>query len=254
MKKAIRIWDGVERLSCSAHTLQLTVIKALKIIKPHTKRIRKLVKFFRSSKQSQRLDQAQIDLAQRNKSNISPIQLYDNPADEIELEEPDDESDKDKDEDNNDNIERAEFKILRTINDVKTRWNSSYQSWQRLLVLRPAIEWLSATLHLNHGDDSANEDSRKLKDCMLQNCEWQLLEDLVKLLKPFDELTTYFSGIQYTTLSVVNPSIEALKFEFSDGTLLTLEEFEEVINDDNLVDEGKYKLNLNINVIILFIN
>lgn len=71
MKKAIRIWDGVERLSCSAHTLQLTVIKALKIIKPHTRRIRKLVKFFRSSKQSQRLDQAQIDLAQRNKSNVS---------------------------------------------------------------------------------------------------------------------------------------------------------------------------------------
>jgi hypothetical protein len=38
MKKAIRIWDGVERLSCSAHTLQLTVIQALKAIKPYTKR------------------------------------------------------------------------------------------------------------------------------------------------------------------------------------------------------------------------
>lgn len=118
------------------------------------------------------------------------------------------------------------------------------------MVLRPAIEWLSATLHLND-DDSANEDSCKLKDCMLQNCEWQLLEDLVKLLKPFDELTTYFSGIQYATLSVVNPSIEALKFKFSDGTLLTSEEFEEVINDDNLVDEGKYKLYLNLFIYLL---
>src|SRR6185437_238555 len=37
MKKAINIWDNVERLPCSAYTLQLTVTKALKIIKPCTK-------------------------------------------------------------------------------------------------------------------------------------------------------------------------------------------------------------------------
>ena len=108
MKKAIRIWDGVERLPCSAHTLQLTVIQGLKAIKPYTKRFRKLVKFFRSSKQSQRLDQAQIDLAQRNKNNSDENLL------EIE-------------DDNLETVEETEFKILRIINDVKTRWNSTYQ-------------------------------------------------------------------------------------------------------------------------------
>ena len=45
MKKAIRIWDNVEHLPCSVYTLQLTVIQALKAIKPYTKWFRKLVKF-----------------------------------------------------------------------------------------------------------------------------------------------------------------------------------------------------------------
>ena len=219
IKKAIKIWDSVERLPCSAHTLQLTVIQALKAIKPYTKRFRKLAKFFRSSKQSQRLDQAQIELAQRNKTDSTEKEEVDN----NDLE----------------SIEETEFKILRSINDVKTRWNSTYQSWKRLLILRPAIEWLIATLHLQN-DDSAKEDSYKLKSLMLEDNEWLLLNELVNILEPFDELTSYFSGIKYTTLSVINPSIEALKFEFADGSTLTSGELDKIINE-NEINEGKYK-------------
>jgi len=74
-----------------------------------------------------------------------------------------------------------------------------------------------------------------------------LLKELVKVFKPFDELTTYFSGIQYTTLSVVNPSIETLKFEFANGSILEQSEFEEIINDNNLefdINRSKYNNNL----------
>ena len=46
MKKAINLWDSIKHLPCSAHTLQLIVIKALKIIKPCTKQIHNLIKFF----------------------------------------------------------------------------------------------------------------------------------------------------------------------------------------------------------------
>ncbi|GES73678.1 hypothetical protein RCL_jg26138.t1 [Rhizophagus clarus] len=59
-------------------------------------------------------------------------------------------------------------------------------------------------------DNSAKKDSRKLKDCMIQKLGMSIIKRSVKLLKPFNELTTYFSGIQYTTLSIVNPSIEAI--------------------------------------------
>ena len=67
---------------------------------------------------------------------------------------------------------------------------------------------------------------------------------LVNVLKSFDELTTYFSEIQYATLSVINPSIEALKFEFSDGDILTSEELNTIINKDEInINEGKYRTN-----------
>jgi len=79
---------------------------------------------------------------------------------------------------------------------------------------------------------------------MLEDHEWLLLNELVNILKPFDELTSYFSGIQYTTLSVINPSIEALKFEFADGDILTSEELDKIINSNEInIDEGKYKTN-----------
>ena len=79
---------------------------------------------------------------------------------------------------------------------------------------------------------------------MLEDYEWLLLDELVNVLKPFDELTTYFSGIQYATLSVINPSIEALKFEFSDSDILTSEELNKIINKDKInINEGKYRTN-----------
>ena len=89
-------------------------------------------------------------------------------------------------------------------------------------------------------DDNAKEDSHKLNLLIFEDHEWQLLKEIVKILKPFDELTTYFSGIKYTTLSVVNPSIEALKFEFIDGAAALLNEIEEMIND-NEFNKSKYK-------------
>ena len=46
---------------------------------------------------------------------------------------------------------------------------------------------------------------------MLCEEEWVLLEELCKLFKPFDEVTTYFSGIEYATISSILPIIYVLK-------------------------------------------
>ncbi|CAI2198152.1 3834_t:CDS:2, partial [Funneliformis geosporum] len=40
--------------------------------------------------------------------------------------------------------------------------------------------------------------------------------------------------IQYTTLSVINSSFEALKFEFADGGTLTPEELNKIINENGI--------------------
>ncbi|CAG8743474.1 5660_t:CDS:2, partial [Racocetra persica] len=43
---------------------------------------------------------------------------------------------------------------------------------------------------------------------------WDLLNQIVTLLEPFDDATTYFSGSQYATLSIIYSLIEALKYIF----------------------------------------
>ncbi|KAF0379293.1 zinc finger bed domain-containing protein 4-like [Gigaspora margarita] len=53
-------------------------------------------------------------------------------------------------------------------------------------------------------------------------------EELVEIFKPFDDLTTYFSRAQYTTLLVVNLSIKTLKFEYANDDLI-----KENFNNDN---------------------
>ncbi|CAG8804878.1 2623_t:CDS:2, partial [Gigaspora margarita] len=92
---------------------------------------------------------------------------------------------------------------------------------------------LFKTLYLQINDnDDVKKDFNKLNNRMLKNYEWELLEELVEIFKPFDDLTTYFSRAQYTTLLVVNPSIKALKFEYADGDLI-----KENFNDEVLLEE-----------------
>ena len=79
---------------------------------------------------------------------------------------------------------------------------------------------------------------------MLEDHEWLLLNELVNVLQLFDELISYFSRIQYTTLSIINPNIEALKFEFADSGTLTSEKLNNIINESEInINEGKYKTN-----------
>ncbi|CAG8642829.1 18648_t:CDS:2, partial [Acaulospora morrowiae] len=72
MVAVIRDWDGIERLPCTAHTLQLSVNHTLKKNHQQIHRIRELVKLFDSSKQSQRLDAAQIEISKQKRRNDIP--------------------------------------------------------------------------------------------------------------------------------------------------------------------------------------
>ncbi|CAG8603569.1 30470_t:CDS:2 [Gigaspora margarita] len=56
-----------------------------------------------------------------------------------------------------------------------------------------------------------------------------ILEKELKILYAIEDSKTY--DIQYATLSIINPSIEALKFKFANEDVST-DEFERVINND----------------------
>ena len=203
MVKAIGEWNGVERIACSAHTLQLCVLKGLNKIKPYLGRFSKLNQFFESPKQAERLEDAQREIIFRQEKqraneaelhNLSPLT-----------------------EDNNQNDEENQNKplrILRTITEVPTHWGSKLASWKRLKKLKEPIKRVHATLALET-DRDAKKDYQRLTRLMLDDNEWNLLDELIKLLIPIESATEFLGGQKYSTLSLIFPTIQTLEFEYT---------------------------------------
>ena len=89
----------------------------------------------------------------------------------------------------------------KTIQDVATRWWSTYSMVQRLLHLRANI-WLVCNLPLNRLN-------RSLVD--LTPKQWALMEDIDKILKPFMLAQELLEGEKYVTLSLVVSIIEKIR-------------------------------------------
>ena len=86
---------------------------------------------------------------------------------------------------------------LKVIQDVATRWNSSYYMLRRLLELRVS---LTAVLC-----DSSVTPKQADRDMLLKDGQWKLAEQLVNILEPFEAATTAVSGQGYVTLSLLMP-------------------------------------------------
>ena len=67
------------------------------------------------------------------------------------------------------------------IQDVMTRWNSSYLMMQRLLELRAP---LYPILYDEKVTKTSNRSYLDIKDC-----HWQVMEQIVPILKPFADAT-----------------------------------------------------------------
>jgi hypothetical protein len=119
-------------------------------------------------------------------------------------------------------------KILKPIQEVSTRWNSLYYSFERLLELQRAVVYLPSRLKADINKDS-NKDGAKLENIMLSDREWITLSKIVEILEPFEEITSILSGQSYVTLSLVYPLIRKLTEILREG----LEDF-----DDKTVDEN----------------
>jgi uncharacterized protein with von Willebrand factor type A (vWA) domain len=90
--------------------------------------------------------------------------------------------------------------IMRCIQDVSTRWNSTYYAWDRLFFLKDAITQLQTDL-ITSADREIKKDGNRLKRFLLSDEEWELLNQLIDLLLPFEEATRVLSGNTYVTLS-----------------------------------------------------
>jgi len=61
MKKSVKLLNGVNWMSCFAHTLQLVIGKELHVAKTLILRVKRLIDFFMTPKQSERLEKIQKD-------------------------------------------------------------------------------------------------------------------------------------------------------------------------------------------------
>lgn len=82
---------------------------------------------------------------------------------------------------------------LKLKQDVSTRWNSSLLMLERLVELKEPLTY--AMLSLKDGP------------VMLNAQEWEVIEDVIPILKPFEVMTTELSGENYPTLAIVIPLV-----------------------------------------------
>ena len=64
---------------------------------------------------------------------------------------------------------------------------------------------------VNNENTDAKKDGMQLKKIILSSDEWELLQELVITLSPFEEATGYLSGEKYITYSIMNLIIEQIK-------------------------------------------
>ena len=218
MKKCLNQITWLQRLSCTAHTIQLVVGKGMLTAEILIARAKRLINFFTLPKQNERLLNAQ-------KKNS-------------------------EDSEEDDDLHGI---FYRAISDVETRWSSTYLAWERLIALKPYIDIVISSLNASR-DNNAREDAKRLNKINLTNDEWDIIIDLLEILGPFAELTEKLEGTKYATMSYIYPGIVKLKSMFSPtiNSNLDLEtnddafenhQFEEVDEDDEPEARRKIKIN-----------
>ena len=94
------------------------------------------------------------------------------------------------------------FKPVRhVVQEVATRWNSTFRMLQRLVLLKQPIR-----LYL---EDNMSEKERASYD--LTDVEWASAKSVLSLLEAIDEVTTTLSGESYSTLSWCLPLMFGLR-------------------------------------------
>lgn len=168
-------------MSCTAHTIQLVVEKGLLAAEILIARAKRLINFFTSPKQNERL----IDAQKNSDENLEKSDLH--------------------------------SVFYKAITDVETRWSSTYIAWERLIILQPYIDIVISSLNASK-DRDAKEDAKRLKIVNLTNEEWDVIRDLLEILGPFAKLTEKLEGTKYATISYIHPGITKLKNRFRPTT------------------------------------
>lgn len=87
---------------------------------------------------------------------------------------------------------------------------------ERLADLEWPIKWLTNDLE-NSNNNNNHRDGANIRDKLLSNEEFKVVQALVELLYPFDKATEILSGSNYATLSIMVPTIEELIYRLNNS-------------------------------------
>ena len=89
---------------------------------------------------------------------------------------------------------------LQMIQDVKTRWNSTYDMLARALTLKSTLkQWLQ------------REDNRRFRNLTMTEAEWQQVRYLLILLKPFKDFTLAVSSSREASIHLASFVLQRLR-------------------------------------------
>ena len=94
---------------------------------------------------------------------------------------------------------------------------------------------LVSTLATKNDLDS-KKDYKRLNSIMLTSDEWELIQDLMPVLKPYAEATELLGGSNYCTHSMMNPILINIKKRFSPSSSRGIAAVEKIninFNDNN---------------------
>ena len=89
---------------------------------------------------------------------------------------------------------------LKLVQDVPTRWNSSFYMLERLLKLKLALHAVFQ-----------NDVHKKFRDLIMDDRQWKLAEEFVDVMRPQETATSILGGQKYVTASLVLPVIVSVR-------------------------------------------
>jgi hypothetical protein len=98
--------------------------------------------------------------------------------------------------------EKMNLNPLNLVQDVPTRWGSSFHMCERLVALRLPLTMVMA--------NPAIIEKSKRQQLELRSEQWAVLETICELLQPFATLTKYLEAQSYVSVSAVQPLIKGI--------------------------------------------
>ncbi|XP_036336147.1 zinc finger BED domain-containing protein 1-like [Rhagoletis pomonella] len=94
---------------------------------------------------------------------------------------------------------RMQLPISKLINDVPTRWNSTYEMLKRIMLIKEAV---IATVAVVKSSALVRDEGLCNID-LLSNEEWLVVEETIKIMEIFDIITKAISGEKYVSVSTI---------------------------------------------------